>query len=269
MAQSAASLALPYRRRQAQLSARLVRQLAGAWRDLVDRGRVDASWPALRSVLAPLILQARAESADLARAAFLEAREAAGAPGRFTPEPPPALDRDRLERTLDVTGPVEFKRAIARGRTEQQAVDAAAVRIAASGQYLAQEGGRQLLKQAIADDVTVTGWARVTDGDPCAWCAMLASRGPVYKSAQTAGRAQNEQFTGPGQFKYHDMCGCVAWPSFTYDEPFVGIAEDLYDAWREQTRGHGGRDAVNAWRRWWESEGRAAYTSPRETEPTP
>lgn len=51
-----------------------------------------------------------------------------------------------------------------------------------------------------------TRWRRVTDGSPCGFCAMIASRGPVYSSADTAGMGGN---------RYHSRCGCSV-------EPFEG-----------------------------------------------
>ena len=50
-------------------------------------------------------------------------------------------------------------------------------------------------------------WRRVTDGKPCGFCAMVASRGPVYGSAKSAGDGN----------RYHDHCGCTV-------EPFYGDA---------------------------------------------
>lgn len=268
MASATVRLALHYRRQQALISARLMRQIMQTWRDLVDPARVDATWPALRSILGPLVLTARTDSVALARAYYIQARTAAGiVDDGFTPAAGQRLEPARLERTLDITGPIEFKRAITAGRTPERAVDAAAVRMAGSTQYLALDGGRQVMKASIDNDERATGWARVTDNDPCAWCAMLASRGPVYKSAGTAGRNQNSRFTGDGEFKYHDLCACQAVPSFTLDEPFIGVAEQLYDDWRRETRAHGGKDAVNAFRRWWEAEGRAAYAAPGRPSP--
>jgi hypothetical protein len=253
----AAWLAMEYRRRQALISARLIRQIVQTWRLLVNPARVDASWPALRDVLGSGVQQARAESAQLAREFYMEARRDAGVPdGLFVPDDPPQLTRARLVTSLDVTGPVEFKRSIAAGKTPEQAVDAAAVRMSGSSSYLALEGGRDVMQESIRRDERATGWSRVTDADPCAWCAMLASRGPVYKSAVTAGDPRQ------GGNTYHDHCGCQAWPAFTLDEPFVGLADKLYEDWRRETRGTGGKDAVNAFRRWWESEGRAGYTAP-------
>lgn len=248
---------LKFRRTQALLAARMAQQVLRVWRDLMNPAKVDASWPAVRAALEPIVQQAREQSAVLARGAYMEVRQDAGVPdGDFVPPGPLQLAIERLESTLDVTGPVEFKKAIAAGKTPQQAMDAAAVRMVGSTQYLALEGGRSVMKQSIDADERATGWSRVTDSDPCAWCAMLASRGPVYKSAKTAGDPRQ------GGDRYHDACACQAWPSFTLDEPFVGIAEKLYDDWLRETRGRGGQHAVNAFRRWWETEGRAAYAAP-------
>lgn len=245
-----------YRAVQALLAARMAQQVLRVWRDLMNPAKVDASWPAVRAALVPIVERAREQSAVLAGTAYTDARNEAGVDGEFDPEGPLPLMLRRLEAALDVTGPVEFKKAIAAGRTPQQAMDAAAVRMVGSTQYLALEGGRQVMERSIDADERATGWARVTDGDPCAWCAMLASRGPVYKTAKTAGDPRQ------GGNSYHDHCACQAWPAFTLDEPFVGIAEGLYDDWLRQTRGRGGKHAVNAFRRWWESEGRAAYAAP-------
>lgn len=219
--------------------------------------QIDAAWPTLRSLLAAEVRQARAESASLAQSAYMEARQSAGVvDDLFAPSQPEPLADDKLFRSLDITGPVEFKKAIAAGKTPTQAVDAAAVRMAGSSQYLALEGGRSVMNESIGRDERATGWSRVTDNDPCAWCAMLASRGPVYKTARTAGDPRQ------GGNSYHDACACQAWPAFTLDEPFVGVAEKLYEDWLRETRGRGGKHAVNAFRRWWQAEGRAAYTPP-------
>lgn len=246
-----------YRRIQALMAARMAQQVLQVWRDLMNPAKVDAVWPAVRAALIPIVQQGRQQSAELARVAYGDARRTAGIDGDgFHPQDPLPLLLNRLESSLDVTGPVEFKKAIAAGKTPQQAMEAAAVRMVGSTQYLALEGGRSVMKQSIERDEAATGYARVTDSDPCAWCAMLASRGPVYKSAKTAGDPRK------GGNRYHDHCACQVWPAFTNDEPFIGIAEKLYDDWLAATRGRGGTHAVNAFRRWWESEGRAAYAAP-------
>lgn len=61
-------------------------------------------------------------------------------------------------------------------------------------------------------------WRRVTDGAPCGFCAMLASRGPVYHSREKAGVGGN---------RYHGRCGCTA-------EPFEGDPADWVPTDAEQ-----------------------------------
>jgi hypothetical protein len=257
VASISARLAMAYRRRQALIQARLIQQLVRAWRDLLNPANVDASWPTLRALMVPAVQQARLESAQLADSAYMEARRAADIPDdAFLPSPAEDLDIERLLTALDVAGPVEFKKAIAAGKTPQQAMDSAAVRLSGSASYLALEGGRQVLQDSTERDERATGWSRVTDEDPCAWCAMLASRGPVYKSAQSAGDPRQ------GGNRYHDLCACQAWPAFTLSEDFVGLAAKLYEDWVRETKGTGGRNAVNAFRRWWEAEGRTGYVAP-------
>ncbi|AWY04841.1 MuF-like minor capsid protein [Microbacterium phage Floof] len=58
----------------------------------------------------------------------------------------------------------------------------------------------------------IKGWARVSDGAPCSFCAMLIARGPVY-AEDTAG------------FDAHDRCGCSV-RLVTYDEPDDGWTDD-------------------------------------------
>lgn len=48
-------------------------------------------------------------------------------------------------------------------------------------------------------------WARVTRAGGCAFCRMLASRGFVYESPETAGSPDSGN-------KYHDHCRCVVIP---------------------------------------------------------
>ncbi len=63
-------------------------------------------------------------------------------------------------------------------------------------------GGRSAIEHWAQQDTRAIGWRRVSDGDPCAFCAMLVTRG-VYTSAKKAGlRASDGK-------KYHPHCGCT------------------------------------------------------------
>jgi len=65
----------------------------------------------------------------------------------------------------------------------------------ASGDCIYQNGYR---------DPARVYYARVPTGDSCAFCNMLASRGPVYRSAKSAGADDPDH--------YHGNCKCVITP---------------------------------------------------------
>lgn len=68
----------------------------------------------------------------------------------------------------------------------------------------------------------IRGWARVAQGhNPCAFCLMLVSRGPVYSSAQTAGLDLSDQSALDGDEdvsslmkQWHPNCHCIVVPVF-------------------------------------------------------
>ena len=54
------------------------------------------------------------------------------------------------------------------------------------------------------------GWARVLSGDEnCAFCVMLASRGPVFESAYAAGKIPAPDTPRGWANRYHDNCDCA------------------------------------------------------------
>ncbi|WP_257162379.1 VG15 protein [Corynebacterium cystitidis] len=77
------------------------------------------------------------------------------------------------------------------------------------------------------------GYARVLSGkESCSFCAMLASRGPVYKEDTVTRRRDGR--------KYHDNCDCI--PVMVVDGlPWEGQAEAeaLYDEWLKYTNYQG------------------------------
>lgn len=99
----------------------------------------------------------------------------------------------------------------------------------------ALDGGRNTIINTVQSDRRALGWYRVTDADPCAFCALLASRGAVYKSQQSA------------SFGSHPSCGCTAEPAFTLDKFRDDRSKQWNDLYRTATRGH--RDKLNAFRR--------------------
>ena len=167
------------------------------------------------------------------------------------PEPArPVIDWERYdraaERSLLITGPSNLKRRAGRHETEQQAKPAALVQVAGAASRQVLTGGREATLTLVQADTEAIGWARKTDGDPCAFCALLASRGPVYKSEASA------------SFRPHDGCACIPVAVFTNSEPWPGKAREFRRLYDQASRGYSGQDAINAFRRAHDAKRRTA-----------
>ena len=66
---------------------------------------------------------------------------------------------------------------------------------------------------------------------------MLASRGPVYKSASVA------LFSSGA--KYHDHCGCAAEPVFSYASEWPGQGRKYEALWKQTGSLNSFRQALN------------------------
>lgn len=122
-----------------------------------------------------------------------------------------------------------------------------------------QRGARNLIDQTSLADRRVIGWARVTDGNPCGFCAMLASRGAVYRSRASAGvrglgGAGLPDVHRPDLEKYHTGCHCQTVPVYTRTDFLTPEAERYAREWREVTKGTTGDEARRVWRRYIESQ---------------
>jgi hypothetical protein len=96
--------------------------------------------------------------------------------------------------------------------------------------------GRDTIVNSVAADAKAKGWARVPEPGCCAFCALLATRGAVYKSEDSA------------DFKSHDHCRCHAEPVFTAYEPSAQIRQWQAD-YAKATHGvRGSRNQRIAWR---------------------
>lgn len=103
-------------------------------------------------------------------------------------------------------------------------------RVAAATMRHVQSGGRETLIGHARDDRTVLGWVRVTRGEPCFFCAMLASRGLVF--ADDSFEFSNAQFEGAGEFKVHDECRCTLKPvRDRKTDPLLADVKKFEDMW--------------------------------------
>lgn len=183
-----------------------------------------------------------------------EARELrqAGRPARLT------IHWDRADRAaeaaLRVTGPINIKTRIKRGETPEKAARNALVEASGAASRHVLNGGRSTSLTLVQNDKVALGYVRVTDSNPCAFCAMLASRGIVRYGRKAEAFAESDaRFIGPGQVKVHDHCACALVPVFSENDGHLVKAKEFQRLWNDHIQGRfSGNDALNAWRRLYE-----------------
>ena len=129
----------------------------------------------------------------------------------------PTLSTASVAETITINGPVAFKAAKARGADDAHALALARTRASMAARGIVLDTQRRTtIGTARANGGR---WRRVTDGHPCAFCAMLAGRGPVYAEDTV-------------DFEAHSRCGCTSEMSFeTVDEWVRQYATDTETAW--------------------------------------
>lgn len=152
----------------------------------------------------------------------------------------------------------------------KEAQDEAGKRQAATASRITMNAARGLTYTLAGFDRRVIGWARYSQtGTPCGWCAMLISRGAVYKSrgsASAGSRAKRGRYDGNSSpiedvDKYHDNCRCVAIPIFSreqYSSPLFNLNRQYADEWPRVTKGYSGSAALAVWRRYIRQQQKAA-----------
>ncbi|WNV90303.1 hypothetical protein [Umezawaea sp. Da 62-37] len=132
----------------------------------------------------------------------------------------------------------------------------AGARQAAAAERVAMNGARSTTWAAGHRDRRVLGYVRLSrTGTPCGWCAMLISRGAVYRSEKSATYADGD--------KYHDGCHCYAELIYSFDQydtsELTALNRRYAAEWPSVTRGRSGKAAVSAWRRHIRQEQRQAH----------
>lgn len=216
-----------HRRAQVGVSTSSVADLRGVWPilDLNDPRTFPeyARWAQL------VIASGRSKSAATTAAYLRSFRLAEGVTGPLSVALAAELANEAAMTSLLVTGPVAYRTAIRGGKTPERASQIALSQTSGAIVRLVQNSGRETIVNTILRDDKAHGVARVTDGKPCAFCAMLASRGAVYKSEMTA------------DFKAHDKCGCQAEPIYSlggrYSLPNAAQAERWNSLYEEHAAG--------------------------------
>lgn len=234
----AARLTEAHRLAQARVSNQVIARILAAW-PLLDPLDIDATVDRWLAVSLPIVRQGRRTSARLA-ANYLSAfrtLEVGVDTARFTPVLAEDLVVEQVTTSLMVTGPVALRRGVARRRPLAELLNTARSATGAAAMRHTLNGGRDTITATVQADGRALGWARATSGKPCAFCAMLASRGPAYKSEGTA------------DFQPHDSCHCQPEPVYRRDADWPAGSKQYRRLWDEHAAGLSGPDALNAFRR--------------------
>lgn len=201
---------------QTRLRSATARDLARMFR-VFDPERISESWAALEPALVTLIQARQPLSSRLTGGYYRDFRRAERIAGNAAPALAPTLTVDEIVPNLRIVGPREAWRLTRLARSNVARSTFVNVEGEVTRQVL--NGGRTTLTNTVANDPRALGYVRVTDGKACSFCALLASRGPVYSESSV-------------HFNAHHHCGCSGEPVYRRDQPWPGSAEKwsgLYD----------------------------------------
>lgn len=181
--------------------------------------------------------------------AFRLAEDPGGYAKSWMADPMTAEAEDKLIGSLFETGQYSLQRSLDAGKSPTSARETALTNVSGVITNRVLDGGRGAIMRSTANDNRVENWARVTDSKPCAFCALLSSRGPVYISEFTA------------DFQAHGHCSCTAEPGYEGTE-WPGRSREFHDFYNEailQARennelGKGKNYLLNAFRRAYEKK---------------
>lgn len=162
---------------------------------------------------------------------------------------------------LEAVAPLVKKR-IGEGAVPREAIDAAFWSIVGGLYRHVLTPGRDVVDLSASVNPHSAGWRRVTDGDPCAFCAMLASRGPAYRTEASALTVTGVHMGGtdytavargmdaaelrsrrvyagklkrPLGSRFHDHCSCTVeevfgeWEPTAREQEFVDLYNEVHE----------------------------------------
>lgn len=192
-------LTLAHRKQQIRLSAGVVQELVRLW-PLFDPLRIDQSWSVLEGSIMKVVAEGRAKSSLLSQAYYAALRELEGI---AAPLPAVTLGTAAWEpaalTSINVTGPIMTKAAIAAKQPLNMLAQNALIRVSGAATRHTLDGGRSTLSTFMTADKV--RYRRITSANPCSFCTLLRNRGAVYLK-ETSG------------FRSHDHCSCTAEPVF-------------------------------------------------------
>lgn len=225
-----------HRLAQARIGAQTVRALRAVF-PLLDPTDLDGTFDRWLQGVLPIIRSQRITSARLA-ANYLTTFRTLELGADVEPYVPVVADEiaeETVQTSMLVRGPVSIRSNLARAVPLVRALSLAEANSARAGMRHAMNGGRDTIQNAIQNDPEAQGWARATSGRACGFCAMLASRGPVYSKTTV-------------DFHAHDGCSCGSEPIYRTDSDWPAGSRNYRELWDATTHGLSDADAINAFR---------------------
>jgi hypothetical protein len=255
----AATAAVTARSVQVAIRAQLLLDVAKLWPAL-DPKRLGETWPGWIRAMSLLTRSYHTQSSTAAGASYRLAREHA----TRSPAPmslvklAPAPDETWMRKAYGYSAPGMLNKDTARPGTALSTTLGTAARIV-------MDGGRTTVLDTVAADPVATGWYFETDGDPCWWCAMIASRGFVFK--EHSFDISDARFLGAetkDSAKVHNNCGCVIVGVFSKSHQLPDINQEARQIYYDSTGDVTGADKLVAFRKAWNARNNPdAATTPK------
>lgn len=173
--------------------------------------------------MAPEVAAAHALSEQTAGRYYNAFRAAEGIPGGPVNATLPSVTPQQVVARLDAYGPAYARTLLEGGMTDDAAVRRALVQMSLSTTKDVMAGGRDAIAARLSVDDLALGWQRVPRRNCCAFCAMLAARGPVYSSRSAAGGGRH----------WHRGCKCRAEPVYSRGTSLPAEAARYAELWDE------------------------------------
>lgn len=213
------ALTLDHKAFQARVGAEAVARTVESWQ-LLNLADLDASMATWLPVYVGMLQAEHATSQRLAERYLDRYRSVEGVTdGRIVPA---TFDQAQAVISARVAGPLAIKSLIRGGMAPELAYTRARDAAAGRASKWAMAGGRQMLiSSARATPFRV--WRRVSDGHPCAFCALLVARGVQLPNSQ------------PPDFRAHAHCGCTAEECYS-DDPLRDDEFEFVDAYEQAAK---------------------------------
>lgn len=191
---------------------------------LLDLEDLDGSIPRWLAAIQSVVAGNRTQAEALSRRYLQQHRRILAPTASLLTAEADELIPGALRTSMLVTGPYRLRKKLSTGSTAAQATSVARAGTAGEAMRFVLGGGRSLIDNAVNTDEAILGVQRRTSGAPCHFCAMLASRGPVYKSEATA------------RFQPHAGCSCQPEPVYQDRAPLTAQALVEREKWDEAKR---------------------------------